>query len=123
MVEANDPQPTAGILETFENPNPERDYTIEIEAPEFTCVCPRTGHPDFATLLLTYVPDKVCVELKSLKLYLQAWRSVGIFHEAVTNLIANHLIEVLKPRSLVLEAEFHAHGGISTTVTVEHNAS
>jgi 7-cyano-7-deazaguanine reductase len=114
-------QPTFENLETFENPNPERDYEINIEAPEFTCVCPKTGHPDFANMILTYVPDKKCVELKAYKLYLHAWRDVGIFHEAVTNRIADDLIKALKPRRLMLVGAFHAHGGITTTVTVEHD--
>ena len=108
------------MLETFENPASQRDYEIEIEAPEFTCVCPKTGHPDFATVLLIYVPGDLCLELKSWKLYIQAWRNVGIFHEAVVNHIADDLIKALQPRYLSLEGEFHAHGGISTTVSVEH---
>ncbi|MCC7510843.1 MAG: NADPH-dependent 7-cyano-7-deazaguanine reductase QueF [Planctomycetes bacterium] len=114
--------PARGTLETFPNPNPARDYQIAIEAPEFTCVCPKTGHPDFATMQLTYVPDKLCLELKAYKLYIQAWRNVGIFHEAVTNRIAEDLIAALKPRYLKLVGAFHAHGGITTTVTVEHQA-
>jgi|SRR5688572_13268685 7-cyano-7-deazaguanine reductase len=114
--------PKATSIETFKNPNPARDYEIRIEAPEFTCVCPKTGHPDFANMILTYVPDKLCVELKAYKLYIHAWRDVGIFHEAVTNCIAEDLITRLKPRYLKLIGAFHAHGGITTTVTVEHKA-
>ncbi|MCC6466604.1 MAG: NADPH-dependent 7-cyano-7-deazaguanine reductase QueF [Planctomycetes bacterium] len=117
-----DAPPAAQTLETFANPAPSRDYEICIEAPEFTCVCPKTSHPDFATLTLTYVPDRACVELKSYKLYLHAYRNVGIFHEAVTNRIADDLVKILKPRRLRLSAAFHAHGGITTTVTVEHQA-
>jgi 7-cyano-7-deazaguanine reductase len=112
--------PTSADLETFDNPNPERDFEIVIEAPEFTCVCPKTGHPDFANMILTYVPDKKCVELKAYKLYIHAWRNVGIFHEAVTNRIADDLIKALQPRRLQLVGAFHAHGGITTTVTVQY---
>lgn len=117
------PEPSAGDIETFDNPNPERDFEIRIEAPEFTCVCPKTGHPDFANMILTYTPDQRCLELKAFKLYIHAWRNVGIFHEAVTNRIADDLIAALKPRRLKLVGAFHAHGGITTTVTVEHNQS
>jgi 7-cyano-7-deazaguanine reductase len=115
-----DEPPEAGQLETFDNPNPARDFEIRIDAPEFTCVCPKTGHPDFANMQLTYIPDAQCVELKAYKLYIHAWRNVGIFHEAVTNRIAEDLIKALKPRYLKLVGAFHAHGGITTTVTVEH---
>lgn len=114
------PAPGHGQLETFANPAVGRDYEIVITAPEFTCVCPKTGHPDFATLTLSYTPDKLCLELKAWKLYVHAWRNVGIFHEAVTNRIADDLIKALKPRKLTLTADFHAHGGITTTVRVEH---
>ena len=109
-------------LETFENQFPGRDYTIEIRCPEFTAVCPKTGHPDFGVLTIRYVPDKTCVELKSLKLYLQQYRNVGIFYENVTNTILDDLCAVLEPRWLQLEALFTPRGGISTTVTVEHRA-
>jgi 7-cyano-7-deazaguanine reductase len=112
--------PSSNHIETFDNPNPERDFEIVIEAPEFTCVCPKTGHPDFANMILTYVPDKKCVELKAYKLYIHAWRNVGIFHEAVTNRIADDLIKALQPRRLQLVGAFHAHGGITTTVTVQY---
>ena len=121
MVDASDKAPGRDRLETFTNPAPSRDYHINIEAPEFTCVCPKTGHPDFALVVLSYVPDAVCIELKSYKLYIHAWRNVGIFHEAVTNTIADDLIAVLKPRWLSVESRFHAHGGISTSVRVEYS--
>ncbi len=114
------PAPRHGQLDTFDNPAVGRDYEIVITAPEFTCVCPKTGHPDFATLTLSYTPDKLCLELKAWKLYVHAWRNVGIFHEAVTNRIADDLIKALKPRKLTLTADFHAHDGITTTVRMEH---
>jgi 7-cyano-7-deazaguanine reductase len=107
-------------LETFPNPNPERDYEISFEAPEFTCVCPMTGQPDFATIRIRYTPDRKCVELKSLKLYLWSYRDEGAFHEAVTNRIANDLIEALDPRYLNVEGDFYVRGGIKTVVKVEH---
>ena len=107
-------------LETFENPKPGRDYEIRLEAPEFTCLCPKTGQPDFATLRLRYVPDERCVELKSLKTYLWSYRDEGAFHEAVTNAIADDLLAALAPRSFTLEAEFWVRGGITTTVVVQH---
>jgi len=107
-------------LETFPNPNPERDYTIRIRVPEFTCLCPKTGQPDFATLHLEYVPDRLCVELKSLKLYVWSYRNEGAFHEAVTNKILEDLIAVCRPRFMRLTAEFNVRGGIYTTVVAEH---
>jgi len=107
-------------METFPNPNPERDYNIHIECPEFTCLCPKTGQPDFAEITLDYTPDTCCVELKSLKQYIWSFRDEGHFHEQVTNLIANDLIALLDPRRLRLEAKFNVRGGIYTTVTVEH---
>jgi len=110
------------ILETFENQYPERDYTIEIVCPEFTSVCPKTGQPDFGTLTFTYMPDKRCVELKSLKLYLQQFRNEGIFYEHATNRILDDLAAVLKPRKLKLVAAFTPRGGITTTVTVRYHA-
>ncbi len=109
-----------GRLERFVNPHPERDYTIRIRIPEFTCLCPKTGQPDFATLHLEYVPDRYCVELKSLKLYLWGFRDRGAFHEAVTNEILDHLQALLEPRFLRLTAEFNVRGGIYTTVVAEH---
>jgi len=107
-------------LETFPNPNPGRDYEIRLEAPEFTCLCPKTGQPDFATLRVNYVPDQRCVELKSLKLYLWSFRDEGAFHEAVTNRIFDDLLSALAPRRLSLEADFLVRGGIHTVVAVHH---
>jgi 7-cyano-7-deazaguanine reductase len=107
-------------LETFPNPNPERDYEISFEAPEFTCLCPMTGQPDFATMHIRYVPDQKCVELKSLKLYLWSYRDEGTFHEAVTNRIADDLIRALDPRFISVESDFYVRGGIKTKVKVEH---
>jgi 7-cyano-7-deazaguanine reductase len=107
-------------LETFANPTPERDYTIRIRVPEFTCLCPKTGQPDFATLHLEYVPDALCVELKSLKLYVWSYRDEGAFHEAVTNRILDDLVAACQPRFMRLRAEFNVRGGIYTDVVVEH---
>jgi 7-cyano-7-deazaguanine reductase len=106
-------------LETFQNQFPDRDYRIEIVAPEFTSVCPKTGQPDFGTLTVTYIPDKLCVELKSFKLYLQKFRNEGIFYEHVTNTILDDLAAVSKPRYMKLVASFTARGGITTSVTAE----
>lgn len=108
------------LLETFPNPNPERDYTIIHTAPEFTSVCPKTGHPDFATMILEYVPDELCVELKSYKYYLHSFRNDGIYFEAVTNKILDDLVEVLKPRYIKLTADFNTRGGISSIIEVEY---
>jgi len=110
------------MLETFENSFPQRDYLIEIVCPEFTSVCPKTGQPDFGTLTFQYVPDKLCVELKSLKLYLQQFRNQGIFYENITNRILDDLVNTLQPRQMKLTAAFTPRGGISTTVTVEWKA-
>jgi 7-cyano-7-deazaguanine reductase len=107
-------------LDTFDNPHPERDYTIHIEVPEFTCLCPKTGQPDFATLAIDYVPATRCVELKSLKLYVWSYRDVGAFHEAVTNQILGDLVAACQPRFMRLTADFNVRGGIYTTVVVEH---
>jgi 7-cyano-7-deazaguanine reductase len=107
-------------LETFPNPNPERDFEIHFECPEFTCVCPKTGQPDFAHISISYVPDQLCVELKSLKLYLWSFRDEGSFHEAVSNTIADDLIKLLSPRSLRFEGKFNVRGGIYTTIVVEY---
>ena len=107
-------------LETFENPHPDRDYTIEIVCPEFTSVCPKTGQPDFGTLTFSYSPAGRCVELKSLKLYLQQYRNVGAFYEDVTNRILNDVVALLEPKWLRLVANFTPRGGISTSVTVEY---
>ena len=114
------PEPTRDLLETFENPYPDRDYTITIVCPEFTSLCPKTGQPDFGTLTIRYVPDRRCVELKSLKLYLQQFRNVGIFYEHVTNRILDDLVAVLEPRWMILEAAFRPRGGITTTVTATY---
>jgi len=108
------------VLEVFANPAPERDYTIRMSIPEFTCLCPRTGQPDFATLRLEYVPEERCVELKSLKLYVWSFRDRGTFHEAVTNEILATLAAALEPRFMRLTAEFNVRGGIYTTVIAEH---
>ncbi len=108
------------VLETFENPHSNREYSIQIVCPEFTSVCPKTGQPDFGTLTFTYVPDAVCVELKSLKLYLQQYRNVGAFYEDVTNRILNDVVAVTQPRRMTLVAAFTPRGGITTQVTVEH---
>jgi 7-cyano-7-deazaguanine reductase len=109
-------------LETFPNPAPERDYTIRIRVPEFTCLCPKTGQPDFAELTLEYIPDGLCVELKSLKLYVWAYRDQGAFHEAVTNSIVADLVAAISPRFMRLTADFNVRGGIYTTVVAEHRA-
>ena len=107
-------------LETFPNPEPGRDYEIRFTCPEFTCLCPRTGQPDFATFTVTYVPDRLCVELKSLKLYLWSFRDEGHFHEDVTNRVLDDLVAALQPRSMVVEGEFKVRGGIHTVVSAEH---
>ena len=109
--------PRQELLETFQNDFPNRDYDIEITCPEFTSVCPRTGQPDFGILTVTYVPDKLCIELKSLKMYLQSFRNEGIFYENVTNTILDELVALLQPRSMVLLAEFSTRGGISANIT------
>ena len=107
-------------LETFPNPAPGRDYAIRMQIPEFTCLCPKTGQPDFATLFLDYVPDKRCVELKSLKLYIWSFRNEGRFHEAVANEILDHLVKATSPRFMRLTAKFYVRGGIFTRVVAEH---
>jgi 7-cyano-7-deazaguanine reductase len=109
-------------LASFPNPNPERDYEISFECPEFTCVCPMTGQPDFATLHIRYVPDRRCVELKSLKLYLWSFRSEGHFHEAVTNRVLDDLVRVLRPRRMTVMGDFLVRGGIHTMVTASYAA-
>ena len=109
-------------LETFPNPEPDRDYTVHIEIPEFTCLCPKTGQPDFATFTIEYVPDKLCIELKSLKLYMWSYRDEGAFHEAVTNQILNDLVKACSPRYMRLTGEFNVRGGIYTTVVAHHRA-
>ncbi len=107
-------------LETFPNPQPKRDYLIHMEIPEFTCLCPLTGQPDFATLLLDYIPDQKNVELKALKLYMWSYRQEGAFHEAVTNKILDDLVELLEPRFMRLKSKWWVRGGIYTTVVAEH---
>jgi len=107
-------------LEVFPNPNPERDYHIKIDSPEFTCLCPKTGQPDFAEIKIDYIPDELCVELKSLKLYYWSFRDEGHFHEQVTNMMASDLIEATDPRYLKVTAVFNVRGGVYTTVEVEH---
>src|SRR2546423_4676837 len=116
------PENARNILETFENQFPSRDYMIEIVCPEFTSVCPKTGQPDFGTLTISYVPDARCVELKSLKLYLQQFRNEGIFYEHATNRILDDLVAVLAPRSMTLVAAFTPRGGISTKVSAMHES-
>jgi len=108
------------ILETFENPYPARDYLIKHIAPEFTSLCPVTGQPDFATMILEYIPDKLCVELKSYKFYLQSYRNDGIYFESVTNKILEDLVDVLQPRYMKLTAKFNVRGGISSVIEAEH---
>lgn len=112
--------PGAGMLDTFSNPTNAREYTIRIRIPEFTCLCPKTGQPDFATLLLEYVPDRLCVELKSLKQYVWSYRNHGAFHEAVTNRILDDLVTALSPRFMRLTAMFNVRGGLYTTVVAEY---
>ncbi|MGR8980465.1 MAG: preQ(1) synthase [Gammaproteobacteria bacterium] len=107
-------------IETFPNPQPGRDYTIRIEIPEFTCLCPKTGQPDFATILIEYVPASFCIELKALKLYMWSFRDQGAFHEAVTNEILNDLIRAIRPNFMRIRAKFNVRGGIYTTVVAEH---
>jgi 7-cyano-7-deazaguanine reductase len=109
-------------LETFKNPAPDRDYEIAFDIPEFTCLCPMTGQPDFAHFDIRYVPDQLCVELKSLKLYMWSYRNEGAFHEAVTNRIRDDLVAALKPRKLVVTGDFNIRGGIRTVVKVEYAA-
>lgn len=107
-------------LETFVNPRPERDYTIHIKIPEFTCLCPKTGQPDFAIINIEYVPAELCVELKSLKLYMWSFRDEGAFHEAVTNEILDDIVKAIQPNFMRIRAEFNVRGGVYTNVVVEH---
>jgi 7-cyano-7-deazaguanine reductase len=107
-------------LEVFDNPQPDRDYVIRHVAPEFTSLCPRTGQPDFGTVVIEYVPDRLCVELKSLKLYLQAYRQQGIFYEAVTNRILDDLVAALQPRRMKVETVWNPRGGMTSTITAEY---
>jgi len=110
-------------LETFENPKLEPDYTIRIEIPEFSCLCPKTGQPDFATINVEYIPDKSCIELKALKMYIWSFRDEGAFHEEVTNQILKDMVAACEPRFMRITAEFNVRGGIYTTVVAEHRAS
>ncbi len=114
------PSKPSRSLETFTNPAPQRDYEVRFECPEFTCVCPMTGQPDYATIRIQSVPDQRCVELKSLKLYLWSFRDEGHFHEAVTNRILDDLVTTLEPRKLRIEGDFAVRGGIHTVVVAEH---
>ena len=107
-------------IETFPNPFPGRDYNIDMECPEFTCLCPKTGQPDFGILDISYVPDKLCIELKSLKIYLTSYRNEGGFHEKVVNIILDDLVSACKPKKMKIVGDFNVRGGIHTTVTVEH---
>lgn len=109
------------ILDVFSNPKPKRDYEIHFECPEFTCLCPKTGQPDFATIDINYVPDKLCIELKSLKLYIWSYRNEGTFHEAVINKILDDLVSACEPRYMKIVGDFYIRGGIHTVVTAEHN--
>jgi len=110
-------------LESFPNPEPGRDYEIEMECPEFTCVCPRTGQPDFATIRIRYVPAELCVELKSLKLYFWSYRNEGAFHEAVINRILDDLVQVIRPKTMTVVGDFNVRGGIHTMVTASHDGA
>ncbi len=121
-IQADTDHDPGSRLEIFDNPSPARDYVIRINIPEFTCLCPKTGQPDFATLNLEYVPDARCVELKSLKLYIHSFRQVGAFHEAVTNRILDDLRVAISPRFMRLSAHFNVRGGLYTTVVAEHRA-
>jgi 7-cyano-7-deazaguanine reductase len=116
------PNETRKTLETFPNPEPGRDYEIRMTCPEFTCLCPRTGQPDFATFTIRYVPDRACVELKSLKLYLGSFRNEGHYHETVTNRILDDLVAAARPRSMEVRGVFRVRGGITTVVTARHGA-
>lgn len=115
-------RPPGHDLQTFPNPQRERDYTIRIETPEFTCLCPLSGQPDFARIIIEYIPERLCVELKSLKLYMHSYRNRGAFHEAVSNEILNRLCQLLSPRFMRLEAQFNVRGGLQTSVVVEHRS-
>jgi len=108
-------------LATFPNPRPQRDFEINMECPEFTCICPKTGQPDFATIKINYVPDQHCIELKALKLYLWSYRDEGVFHEAVINRILDDLVSACRPRKITVVGDFNVRGGIHTTVTATHS--
>jgi 7-cyano-7-deazaguanine reductase len=117
------PSKPSEAIETFPNPSPERDYEIAFECPEFTCLCPRTGQPDFATVRIRYVPDARCIELKSLKLYLWSYRNEGAFHEAVTNQILDDLVKACEPRRMTVVGDFYVRGGIHTVVTASYSGA
>jgi 7-cyano-7-deazaguanine reductase len=117
------PTEPSKTLVTFDNPKPERDYEIQLECPEFTCVCPATGQPDFATIRIRYTPDRLCVELKSLKLYLWSFRQEGTYHEAVTNRILDDIVEAIRPRQITVEGDFFVRGGIHTVVVASHRSA
>ena len=110
------------VIDTFENPQPDRDYTIRIDTPEFTCLCPLTGQPDFANIQLEYIADQQCLELKSLKLYFWSYRDQGAFHEAVTNQILSDLVKAIAPRFMRISADFNVRGGVYTQIVAEHRA-
>lgn len=114
------PSRPSRTLETFDNPAPQRDYRIHMEIPEFTCLCPLTGQPDFATIVIDYVPDRRNLELKALKLYMWSWRDEGVFHEAITNRLLDELVAATEPRFMRITAKWFVRGGIFTTVVVEH---
>ncbi len=116
------PEPSENLV-TFDNPNPGRDYCIRIDTPEFTCLCPVTGQPDFATIKIEYIPESLCVELKSLKLYFHAYRDQGAYHEAVTNKILEDLVSALHPRFMRVSSDFNVRGGVYTEVVAEHRAN
>ncbi len=109
-------------LDTFDNPQPNRDYTIRIDTPEFTCLCPMSGQPDFATIKIEYIPDRLCLELKALKMYFWSYRDEGAFHEAVTNKMLSDLVEAIEPRFMRVSADFNVRGGVYTQVVAEHRA-
>ncbi len=113
-------EPKKELIETFDNPKPERNYEIIIECPEFTCICPRTGQPDFAIIKIEYTPDKLCIELKSLKLYIWSYRNIGAYHEAVINKILDDLVQACIPRSMKVIGDFNIRGGIHTTIVAEY---
>lgn len=114
------PSQPSKTLDTFPNPNPDRDYEIEISTPEFTCVCPMTGQPDFATITVRYVPDELCVELKSLKLYFWSYRNEGAFHEKVTNTILDDLVTAISPRTATVTGDFNVRGGLRTVISASY---
>jgi 7-cyano-7-deazaguanine reductase len=114
------PSQPSTTLETFANPKPGRDYTIRMKIPEFTCLCPKTGQPDFATISVEYVPDRLCVELKSIKLYIWSYRDQGTFHEAVTNRILDDLVAACSPKTMKITADFNVRGGVYTSVVAEY---